>query len=109
VVSNAIVLIDRVNQKRSEGLSKHAALLEAGRARLRPIIMTTVTTLIGFLPMALGLGEGAEVRAPMAITVIGGLTVSTVLTLVVIPVLYNLLDRREFLPARRSTLLEAGA
>jgi HAE1 family hydrophobic/amphiphilic exporter-1 len=109
VVSNAIVLIDRVNQKRSEGLSKQAALLEAGRARLRPIVMTTVTTLIGFLPMALGIGEGAEVRAPMAITVIGGLTVSTVLTLVVIPVLYNLLDRRETLPARRATLLEAGA
>jgi hydrophobic/amphiphilic exporter-1 (mainly G- bacteria), HAE1 family len=63
------------------------------RARLRPILMTTLTAILGLLPMAIGGGEGAEMRAPMAITVIGGLTVSTLLTLVVIPVLYTLLDR----------------
>ncbi len=94
VVSNAIVLIDRVNQLRAGGKSKYEALLEGGRTRLRPIVMTTLTTLIGFLPMALGLGDGAELRQPLAITVIGGLTFSTLLTLVVIPVLYDQIDRR---------------
>ncbi len=93
VVNNAIVLVDLVNQLRREGLGRDAAIIEAGRARLRPILMTTLTTTLGLLPMALGFGEGAEVRAPMAITVIGGLTVSTLLTLLVIPVVYSLLDR----------------
>jgi hydrophobic/amphiphilic exporter-1 (mainly G- bacteria), HAE1 family len=93
VVNNAIVLIDLVNQLRRAGQDCHGAILEAGRARLRPILMTTLTTTLGLLPMALGFGEGAEVRAPMAITVIGGLVVSTLLTLVVIPVVYSLLDR----------------
>ncbi|PKM06075.1 MAG: hypothetical protein CVV17_02545, partial [Gammaproteobacteria bacterium HGW-Gammaproteobacteria-7] len=79
---------------RVEGMDKQRAIIEGAMARLRPIVMTTMTTLFGFLPLALGLGEGAEVRAPMAITVIGGLLVSTLLTLVVIPVVYNLLDRR---------------
>jgi HAE1 family hydrophobic/amphiphilic exporter-1 len=64
------------------------AIVEAGRARLRPILMTTLTTVLGLLPMALGLGEGAEIRAPMAITVIVGLSTSTLLTLIVIPTLY---------------------
>ena len=64
VVKNAIVLIDHVNQRRREGLSKHDALVEAGRVRLRPILMTTLTTILGLIPMALGLGEGAEIRAP---------------------------------------------
>ncbi len=94
VVKNAIVLIDLVNQLREAGRPKAMAITEACSGRLRPIVMTTLTTLFGFLPLALGLGEGAEVRAPMAITVIGGLLVSTLLTLVVIPVVYDLLDRR---------------
>lgn len=98
VVSNAIVLVDRVNQLRSHGRSKRDALREAGRTRLRPIVMTTITTLFGFLPMALGLGDGAELRQPLAITVIGGLTFSTLLTLIVVPVLYDVIDRREHLP-----------
>jgi HAE1 family hydrophobic/amphiphilic exporter-1 len=93
VVNNAIVLIDHVNQRRAAGLSKLAALAAGGRARLRPILMTTATTTIGLLPMALGLGEGAEIRAPLAIAVIGGLLCSTLLTLVVIPCLYDVLDR----------------
>jgi hydrophobic/amphiphilic exporter-1 (mainly G- bacteria), HAE1 family len=93
VVNNAIVLVDLINQLRRSGLERTAAIMEAGRARLRPILMTTLTTTLGLLPMALGFGEGAEVRAPMAITVIGGLVVSTLLTLVVIPVVYSLLDR----------------
>ncbi len=99
VVSNAIVLIDRVNQLRAIGVKKSDALVQAGRTRLRAIVMTTITTLVGFLPMAFGLGEGAELRAPLAITVIGGLTFSTLLTLIVVPVLYELIDRRESLPA----------
>jgi HAE1 family hydrophobic/amphiphilic exporter-1 len=94
VVNNAIILVDLVNQLRAEGMLKHAALVEAGRLRLRPILMTTLTTVLGLLPMALGLGEGAELRAPMAVTVIGGLVVSTLLTLVVIPVMYSVVDRK---------------
>jgi HAE1 family hydrophobic/amphiphilic exporter-1 len=93
VVNNAIVLVDLINQLRRAGQEVNAAILEAGRARLRPILMTTSTTVLGLLPMALGFGEGAEVRAPMAVAVIGGLVVSTLLTLVVIPVVYSLLDR----------------
>lgn len=94
VVNNAIVLIDRVNQLRESGMPKTLAILEGARQRLRPILMTTLTTVLGLLPMAIGLGEAAELRTPMAITVIGGLTVSTFLTLVVIPVVYDLLDRK---------------
>ena len=93
VVNNAIVLIDTINQLRRGGLERGAAIRDAARSRLRPILMTTLTTALGLLPMALGIGEGAEVRTPMAITVIGGLVTSTLLTLVVIPVVYDLLDR----------------
>jgi HAE1 family hydrophobic/amphiphilic exporter-1 len=94
VVKNAIVLIDRVNQLREEGVDKIGAIVQAAESRLRPIAMTTLCTLLGFMPLAIGIGDGNEVRAPMAITVIGGLLVSTLLTLVVIPVVYTLLDRR---------------
>ncbi len=94
VVKNAIVLIDRVNQLREAGTPKRQAMLDGASERLRPIVMTTLTTLVGFAPLAMGGGDGAEVRAPMAIAVIGGLLVSTLLTLVVIPVVYSLLDRR---------------
>ena len=96
VVNNAIVLVDMINQLQASGMEKMAAITEAGRARLRPILMTTLTTALGLLPMAIGLGEGAEVRTPMAITVIGGLLVSTVLTLIVIPVVYSLMDRKKW-------------
>lgn len=91
VVNNAIVLVDYVNQLRARGLSKRNALVEAGKIRLRPILMTTATTVLGLMPMALGLGEGAEIRTPMAITVIAGLLSSTILTLVVIPTVYSVL------------------
>jgi HAE1 family hydrophobic/amphiphilic exporter-1 len=96
VVNNAIVLIDYVNQLRREScMKKLEAVLRAGELRLRPILMTTSTTVLGLLPMALGLGEGAEIRAPMAITVIGGLILSTMLTLIIIPVVYTVFDRGE--------------
>ena len=94
VVNQSIVLIDAVNQARDRGLARHAAIIEAGRVRLRPILITKLTTILGLLPMALGLGEGAEVRAPMAITVIGGVLLTTFLTLLVIPVVYDVMDRR---------------
>jgi len=94
VVKNAIVLIDRVNQLREEGVEKIQAIVQAAESRLRPISMTTLCTLLGFMPLAINFGDGNEVRAPMAVTVIGGLLVSTLLTLVVIPVVYTLLDRR---------------
>jgi len=94
VVDNAIVMIDFVNQRREAGLRKVEALLDGAQARLRPIFMTTLTTVLGLAPMALGIGPGAELRAPLAITVMGGLIFTTVLTLVVIPVMYVLMDRR---------------
>ena len=102
VVNNAIVLVDLINQLQAQGMEKIAAIIEAGTARLRPILMTTLTTALGLLPMAIGVGEGAEVRTPMAITVIGGLLVSTLLTLVVIPVVYSLLDRKKWPAASRT-------
>jgi len=94
VVNNAIVLVDYTNQLRAQGLPKREALVAAGQVRLRPILMTTLTTVLGLLPMSLGLGEGAEIRSPMAITVMSGLLFSTLLTLIVIPVVYEAVDRR---------------
>jgi HAE1 family hydrophobic/amphiphilic exporter-1 len=108
VVNNAIVLVDLINQLRAQGRARTEAIVEAGAARLRPILMTTMTTILGLLPMALGFGEGAEVRAPMAVTVIGGLLVSTLLTLVVIPVVYSLLDRAPRQRAPVTGLVEAA-
>lgn len=96
VVNNAIVLIDRINQLRESGMEKVEAIMNAAESRLRPILMTTLTTTLGMLPLALGISEGTEIRAPMAITVIGGLLASTLLTLIVIPVMYSLLDRKDF-------------
>lgn len=95
VVNNAIVLVDYINHLRKTGLDKYDAIIQAGSVRLRPIIMTTTTTVLGLIPMAMGLGEGAEIRTPMAITVIFGLISSTVLTLVVIPTVYMLVDRKK--------------
>lgn len=99
VVNNAIVLIDLVNQLRERGKEKFEAIVEGGHSRLRPILMTTLTTTLGLLPLAIGFGDGAELRAPMAITVIGGLVVSTLLTLVVIPVVYSILDFKTYSPS----------
>ncbi|MFA7216332.1 MAG: efflux RND transporter permease subunit, partial [Bacillota bacterium] len=92
VVNNAIVLVDYINTLRSRGTERNEAILKAGPVRLRPILMTTLTTILGLIPMALGLGEGAELQAPLSTAVIGGLLFSTVLTLVVIPVMYTIVD-----------------
>jgi HAE1 family hydrophobic/amphiphilic exporter-1 len=90
VVNNAIVLINAVNARRGAGMSVHDAVVQAGAVRVRPILMTTATTVLGLLPMALGMGEGAALRQPLAVAVIGGLTVATLLTLLVIPCAYAL-------------------
>ena len=93
VVNNAIVLVDYINVLKRRGADAREAVLKAGVVRLRPILMTTATTVLGLVPMAIGLGDGAEIRRPLAITVISGLIVSTALTLVVIPTLYVAADR----------------
>ena len=92
VVSNAIILVDYINRLREEGVELKEAIVRAGRIRLRPILMTTLTTICGLIPMALGLGEGAEANASLAISVIGGLVVSTFLTLVFVPTLYMIVE-----------------
>jgi HAE1 family hydrophobic/amphiphilic exporter-1 len=93
VTKNAILLVDFANQARARGLPIHEALLEAGSIRLRPILMTTLAMIFGMIPLALGIGEGAQQRSPMAHAVIGGLISSTLLTLVVVPVALIYLDR----------------
>ncbi|MDG2394135.1 MAG: efflux RND transporter permease subunit, partial [Thalassotalea sp.] len=96
VVNNAIVLVDRINQLRESGMDKIEAIKASAISRLRPIIMTTLTTTLGLLPLAISVGEGSEIRAPMAITVIFGLLFATLLTLFFIPILYSLFDRKRF-------------
>ena len=98
VVNNAILLVDQAGKLEREGLSIHDALVEAGRRRLRPILMTTLTTVLGLLPLALGLGEGADAQAPLGRAVIGGLTGSTLITLFLVPVIYTILHRRHLRP-----------
>ncbi len=92
VTKNAILLVDFTNQARAQGLSRNEALIRAGSTRLRPIVMTTLAMIFGMLPLAFAIGAGAEMRAPMARAVIGGLITSTLLTLVVVPVVYTYLD-----------------
>jgi hydrophobic/amphiphilic exporter-1 (mainly G- bacteria), HAE1 family len=92
VTKNAILLVDFVNQERRQGKARREAVLAAGRIRLRPILMTTLAMIFGMIPLALGLGEGGEQRAPMGQAVIGGVITSGLLTLVVVPVIYTYLD-----------------
>jgi HAE1 family hydrophobic/amphiphilic exporter-1 len=92
VVNNAILLVDFINQLRARGMKKVEAVIEAGPMRLRAILMTTASTMIGNLPVALALSEGGEIRQPMSVAVIGGLFTSTMLTLLVIPVIYLAFD-----------------
>jgi HAE1 family hydrophobic/amphiphilic exporter-1 len=92
VTKNAILLIDFVKQQRRAGVDRTSAILTAGPIRLRPILMTALATVFGVLPLALGIGPGAEMRAPMARAVIGGMISSTLLTLLVVPVVYSIID-----------------
>jgi HAE1 family hydrophobic/amphiphilic exporter-1 len=93
VVNNAIVLVDTINQKRAAGVERFDAVKEAALLRLRPILITTLTTVLGLLPLALGFGEGGEIQRPLALTIISGLSSATLLTLGVIPVVYLSLTR----------------
>jgi multidrug efflux pump subunit AcrB len=92
VTKNAILLVDFANRARRAGASLHDSLLQAGQVRLRPIMMTTAAMIGGMMPLAIGYGEGGEVQAPMGRAIIGGVITSTLLTLVVVPVLYTYLD-----------------
>ena len=92
VTKNAILLIDYTNQLRREGWEIREALVEAGSVRLRPILMTTMAMIFGMLPVAMGIGAGAEMRSSMGVVLVGGLITSTVLTLVVVPLVYLLLE-----------------
>ncbi len=94
VVNNAILLVDQAERLNRQGLDIREALLEAGRRRLRPILMTTLTTILGLLPLAMGIGEGAEAQAPLARAVVGGLTASTLITLLLIPTIYSLFHQK---------------
>ncbi len=106
VVNNAIILIDAINRFRRFGMDKREAIVRAGHVRLRPILMTTLTTVLGLVPMALAFGEGAELRSPLAITVASGLTFSTLLTLVVIPAVYLVVPSK-VQPLLRERVLQA--
>lgn len=111
VVNNAIVMVDYINRLKQDGLPTYDAIVEASAVRLRPILMTALTTILGLIPLAIGIGEGTEIQQPMALTVIGGLLSSTLLTLVVIPVVYSWFDRETrygytYHPARRPRPLQ---
>ena len=113
-VNDSIVLVDAINQFKNAGMARHEAIIQAGSNRIRPIIMTSLTTILALLPLTLGIGESAALRAPMALAVIGGLVTSTLLTLVVIPCVYTVLDhvRDYFRPAAavaNGTLVVADA
>lgn len=95
-VNNGIVMVDYINQLKRKGVEKKEAILQACSVRLRPVLITAFTTILGMMPMALSVSEGAEMRAPMAITVVGGLVATTFLTLFVIPIIYSLFDRVKF-------------
>ena len=95
VVNNGIVLIDYINKLREQGMEVKAAIIEAGKTRIRPIFMTALTTILALFIMALGIGQGAELLQPMAITAIGGLVYATILTLLVIPAIYALVNRKK--------------
>lgn len=92
VVNNGIVLVDYINVLRRRGMSMGEAIKKAGPVRLRPVLMTALTTAMAMVPLALGIGEGAEIQAPMATVVVGGLTTSTIFTLVFVPVMYTIIE-----------------
>ena len=95
IVNNGIVLIDYINQARKEGMSKHEAIIDAGKTRLRPILMTVLTSVLAMSTTAAGFGDGSEMMRPMAITIIGGLVYGTILTLIVFPCIYDAFNREK--------------
>src|SRR5690606_34457964 len=93
VVNNGIVFVDCINQRKAAGLASYEAIIVSVKDRLRPILMTALTTILGLVPLAAGIGEGTEINQPMAITVIGGMISSTFLSLYIVPIVYSLFDR----------------
>ena len=109
VVNNGIVLVDTINNRKAQGMGSYEAIISTSRDRIRPILMTALTTILGLVPLALGIGEGTEINQPMAIAVIGGLTSSTFLTLFIVPIIYSLLDketRKAAKPVNEKTSLQ---
>jgi HAE1 family hydrophobic/amphiphilic exporter-1 len=102
-VNNSIILVDRINQLMRDGLDRKMAIIQAGQQRIRPIIMTSLTTILALLPLTIGFGESASLRSPMALAVIGGLVTSTLMTLVVIPCVFDVLDRFRLLFVRNKS------
>jgi multidrug efflux pump subunit AcrB len=110
VVKNGIVMVDYTNLLRERGVSMYDAVIAAGKSRLRPVLMTSLTTILGMLPMAIGFGNGAELWQPMGISIVGGLTFSTLLTLLAVPVLYYIfMGRSERYTARRKARKQRAA
>ena len=97
IVNNGIVLIDYINQARKSGMSKHEAIIDAGKTRVRPILMTAMTTILAMATSAIGIGGGSDMIKPMAITIIGGLVYGTILTLIVIPCIYDTFNREKIM------------
>jgi HAE1 family hydrophobic/amphiphilic exporter-1 len=95
VVNNAILVVDQAGRLRREGMDTDSAVVEAGRRRLRPVLMTTLTTILALLPLALGIGEGSDAQAPLARVVVGGLASSALITLALIPAVYSLFHGRQ--------------
>lgn len=104
IVNNAIVLVDCINRFRLEGMDRHEAIVEAGAVRMRPVLMTAITTILGLLPLAIGLGNGAEMMQPVAIVCIGGLIYATLMTLIVIPIMYSLLSKKHMVAIDKEEL-----
>ena len=105
VVKNGIVLVDYINLNRERGMGISQAVILGGKSRLRPVLMTSMTTILGMVPMSLGIGEGSELWQPMGIAIVGGLTVSTLVTLVIIPTVYCVFASREVKSYRKKNLL----
>jgi len=107
VVKNGVVMVDFTNLLHERGLSINHAVVNAGKSRLRPVLMTSVTTILGMMPLALGIGEGSEVWQPMGVSIIGGLTFSTLITLVIVPVVYSIFGARTLKRRRKRQIIEA--
>ena len=106
IVNNGIVLVDYINNLRLEGKERREAIVEAGKTRMRPILITAITTILGLSTMALGIGTGSEIMQPIAIVCIGGLLYATVMTLYIVPVIYDILSKKELRKVNESDLEE---
>jgi HAE1 family hydrophobic/amphiphilic exporter-1 len=104
VVKNGIVMVDFTNLLHERGLSINQAVISAGKSRLRPVLMTSLTTIFGMLPLAIGVGEGSEIWQPMGIAIIGGMTFSTAITLIIVPVVYSIFGARSLKKQRRNII-----